>query len=112
MKRLRYEWDDEIWLLHLEANNTGQDDKFLVYSRVIRNNGTVDMESKETVVIKPGESRRFIISRKDINEIALEVAFNENLLMKIFRLQDRAYLPSNLDIFYFNGDNVSNLGLI
>lgn len=96
MKALSYKWDDEIWLLHVEGNNIGKDNKSVMYSRAIKNNG----ELENAITIKPGESYRFIISRKSAEETQVDFRFDSGLLVKIFRLKDRAYLPTSSDMFY------------
>ena len=97
MKAFRYKWDDEIWLLHVEADNTGHDKKSLIYSRIIDsgNNGR-----KNKVLVRPGESLRFILSRDSVHETGLDIRFDDSLSVKIFRLQDRAYLPGDSDIVF------------
>ncbi|MBU1061527.1 MAG: hypothetical protein KJ957_03345 [Candidatus Omnitrophica bacterium] len=101
MKALKYEWDDDIWLLHVEVNNMTQNKRTLVYSRVIEN-GNNGGESK--IFVKPGESYRFILSRNYLQERSLDIRFDNKLLLKIFRLYDRAYLPSSSDMVYSNKD--------
>lgn len=104
MKALRYEWDNEIWLLHVEAMNKGREKKSVIYSRIMKNgNGNgkgADLNS--SISIKPGESYRFIVSRKSIEEVGVDIRFDNDLLMKVFRLMDRAYLPTESDVFYSN----------
>ncbi len=97
MKTFRYKWNDEIWLLHVEINNASHDKKSLIYSRII-NNGNNDQ--KNEVLVKPGENIRFILSRDSVQEMGLDIRFDESLFVKIFKLQDRAYLPTTSDIFY------------
>ncbi len=80
----------------------GRDDKYVTYSRVIKDRGD-NRGPKEKVLIKPGEGYRFIISRKSNQEIGLDIEFSKDLLVKIFKLYDRAYIPSTSDIFYNNG---------
>lgn len=100
MKTLRYAWDEEIWLLHIEADNKGQDESSLTYSRIVEssNNG------HETIIsVKPDESYRFMLSRDSAEETGVDIRFDNELLLKIFRLQDRAYLPGDSDIVYKSG---------
>ncbi|MBU1147283.1 MAG: hypothetical protein KKD11_02930 [Candidatus Omnitrophica bacterium] len=99
MKTFRYKWNDEIWLLHVEANNTSRYSKSLLYSRIISNGNN---GQKNKVLVKPGESFRFILSRGSVQETGLDIRFDKDLLVKIFRLQDRAYLPGDSDICYSN----------
>jgi len=102
MKRLNYEWDNEIWLLHVEVKNSSGSNRAIVYSRILGK----EKDNKDTtrIVLNPSESRRFIISRKGIDEMGMDIRFDEGILMRIFRLQDRAYFPGDSDMVFSNGE--------
>lgn len=100
MKRLRYEWSDEIWLLHVDVNNTAASERSIIYSRILDQAGGNNETSR--MVLKAGEGHRFIISRKTSDETGVDIGFDEGILMKIFRLQDRAYLPGDSDMVFSN----------
>ena len=97
MKTLRYKWDEEIWLLHIEANNLSKDEAFLVYTRILNDASGVH---ENRITVKPGESFRFILSRDSAQESMVNIMFDKVLSVKIFRLQDRAYLPGDSDIVF------------
>lgn len=106
MKRLRYEWSDEIWLLHVDVTNTVGSNKSVVYSRILGQAG--DDNEAVRMVLKTGENRRFIISRKTGDEIGVDIGFDDGILMKIFRLQDRAYFPGDSDMIFSNEEKHEN----
>ncbi|MDP8229679.1 MAG: hypothetical protein P9L93_01090 [Candidatus Gorgyraea atricola] len=100
MQKLKYKWDGDIWLLHVELKNTNGADMALYYSRIMQGK----LEPENPVSVKPGQSHRFIISKKSPGEAGLDIEFNNKLCVEIFKLQDRAYLPSKADRCYFNGE--------
>jgi len=100
MGKLKYKWDNDIWLLHVELKNTNGSELALYYSRIV--NGKDKAENH--VSVKPGQSHRFIISKKTHDEAGLDIKFDNDLLVEIFKLQDRAYLPTDADRCYFNGE--------
>ncbi|MDP8230601.1 MAG: hypothetical protein P9L93_05805 [Candidatus Gorgyraea atricola] len=100
MKSLRHKWDKDIWLLHLEADNNNGGTKSIVYSRVIWNGNGGLNGPKTSVPVKSGESYRFILSKNSMDEVGVDIRFEKGLAVKIFRLQDRAYLPGDSDIVF------------
>lgn len=95
MKRLRYNWDDESWLIHLEVKNNNSNDVLVSYFRIM---DSPDDGKEEDACIKPGESRRFLVSRKSNKEKGVGITFCEGVEVTVFKLLDRAYLPTSADI--------------
>lgn len=95
MKTVKYNWDDEIWLIHVEVKNNNREDALVKYFRII---DLSDHKDAEDACIKPGESRRFMLSRKNIKENGIGISFGEGVEMTVFKLLDRAYLPTSADI--------------
>lgn len=95
MKTVTYNWDNGIFLIHVEAENKTNDNAPLLYSRLT---DSLEHKDEERTVIKPGESRRFIISKKGIREKGVAIQFAESIDIKIYRLLDRAYLPTEDDL--------------
>ncbi|MFC1620949.1 hypothetical protein ACFL2G_01465 [Candidatus Omnitrophota bacterium] len=100
MGSLRHKWGKDVWLLHLEADNNNGGVKSIVYSHVTYNGNGGLNGPKTTVSVKSGESRRLIVSKNSIDEVGVDIGFEKGLKVKVFRLQDRAYLPGNSDIVF------------
>jgi len=99
MTTLSYIWDNDIWLLHVQATNKTENGKELVLVRLLeRGKGAPE----DRLSIAPGESYRFIISRDSMQESGIDIRFEKGLCVKIFRLLDRAYLPGDSDIVFTN----------
>lgn len=95
MKTVKYNWDNEIWLIHVEVKNNSRDNIAVRYGRL---DGLLEKLEEEGIYLKPEESRRFIISRKSINEKGITITHDNNVKVKVFKLLDRAYLPTDSDI--------------
>lgn len=95
MKAVKYNWDNEIYLIHIEVKNNGEGRVAVSYSRVMQSSENKD---EETQSIKPGERRRFLISRKSIKETSIMITYDNNVEVRVFKLLDRAYLPTDSDI--------------
>ncbi|PIV39733.1 MAG: hypothetical protein COS29_01060 [Candidatus Omnitrophica bacterium CG02_land_8_20_14_3_00__42_8] len=95
MKRLRYNWDDESWLIHVEIKNNNKADVLVSYFRIM---DSPDDKEEEDACIKSGESRRFLVSRKSNKEKGIGIVFEEGVNVTVFKLLDRAYLPTSADI--------------
>ena len=57
-------------------------------------NGQKVSSKKETIVILPGESYRFVVSRSSPDEDAVVVVSENGLDTKLFDLLDRAHFPT------------------
>jgi hypothetical protein len=88
-----HKWEGDILSFHVETKNLTDKDKII---RVVRLVGSKEMSSdKERVVVLPGESYRFVISRGSPNEKAIRVISDLGLNTKLFDLLDRAHFPTN-----------------
>jgi hypothetical protein len=99
-----YRWDDEIWLLHVECKNISPMEKKVFYTRLIGNIKREGEKAFTSFDLNPGDSLRFIVSRKYDTEDAVEISFEKGLAVKVFRLRDRAYFPGESDIYYSTGE--------
>lgn len=95
MKIARYNWDNGIYLILVEVINNKKDAATIRYSRVIEALGSKD---EEVQYLKSGERRRFMISKKSIKETSIMIMYEHDVEVKVFRLLDRAYLPTDSDI--------------
>ena len=90
MKQFVYKWTEEFFLLHIELNNTGNDRDYDV--GIYRKSRTVE-DSTESV--KKGTiSHRFMLSRSHPAETELTITYPDDVVLKAFELDDRAYYPT------------------
>jgi hypothetical protein len=95
MRTVKYNWDPEIYLIHVDVVNSGEEDSSVRYSRTVEASGSKDEEYQR---IKAGERSRFMISKKGIKEISVLFTHDNSVELRVFKLLDRAYLPTDSDI--------------
>ena len=86
-KTSRFEWHDDINACHIVAENkTGRDDSFLC----VQDEPAVS----RTVRLKPGESWRFIASKKSSRDTRVEIRHSERMSITFREVLDRAHFPT------------------
>jgi hypothetical protein len=86
-KTSRFAWHGDINACHVAAvNDTGRDDSFLC----VQDNPAVS----RTVRLKPGESWRFIASKKSSKDAGIEIRHSERMHITFREVLDRAYFPT------------------
>lgn len=97
MKKFSYQWDDEIFLLHIQLNN---DSGKSTEAKIIRKyTGSDSKNEQENIDIdKATSSHRFIVSRTHPKETSFEIEYSDDLVLHVFKIDDRAYYPT--EAFY------------
>jgi hypothetical protein len=91
MKRFSHHWTDDFFLLHIQLHNGKGRDGDVVVTREYKD-GTV---RKETVTMKKEmKSHRFMISRTHPKERSFSIAYPEDIVLEAFKVDDRAYYPT------------------
>lgn len=93
MKRFEYRWNESIFLLHINlARALGA---VGVLSAVLTREYDGGTTRVESIVVRNGDdSLRFIVSRSHPTEIAFRVDHPHTLTLEAFKLEDRAYCPT------------------
>lgn len=91
MKLFTYTWDDRYFLLHLQMNKeVGQSFQTKIFREF--KDGTT---REEIVEIKPEEnSHRFLVTRTHPKEISFRCEYPKSVELEAFKLDDRAYYPT------------------
>jgi hypothetical protein len=91
MKNFKHQWDNEIFLLHLQFDNLNEQEACLKLSRIFSNQETVE----EIISIPQNTvSHRFIVSRSKPQEQEISVDYPTDVVLEAFLIDDRAYYPT------------------
>ena len=91
MKTFSYSWDEEYFLLHLQVNKREGQEFRTELTRTFRDGA----RQGETIAIKPeGASHRFLVTRTHPREIAFTYDYPDDVILEAFKLDDRAYYPT------------------
>lgn len=92
MKKYKFSWNDDIYLIHVQFDTNSLDaleNKDIVLNRVFFDENS---ESETKTITNNGF--RFIVSRSCPEEKYVEIIYDENVYMKLFIIDDRAYYPT------------------
>jgi pyruvate formate lyase activating enzyme len=81
-------WEGDVLSLHVEVRNVAGERRRLQVARV---GGTA---RGEEVLLEPGQSHRFVVSRSSRDEQAVRVQSESGLDTRLFHLLDRAHFPA------------------
>ncbi len=91
MKTFTHTWEGEIFLLHLELNRSVE----VAYQTELIRSFRDGTTASETISVKPNEtSYRFLVTRTHPKEIRFTFQYPDDVLLKAFKLDDRAYYPT------------------
>ena len=91
MKSFTYIWCEEYFLLHVQLNNPGRNEFTANLIRVF----PAGRRTTEEVLVPPGTlSHRIMVSRSHPTETATTIEYPEDVRIEVFRLDDRAYYPT------------------
>lgn len=91
MKTFSYTWCDDYFLLHIQLNNPNGAPYEVLIKRAYDGKGM----KPETVQVKAGTpSHRFLVSRTHPTEKSFTIDYPDHLVMEAFKLDDRAYYPT------------------
>lgn len=91
MKTFTHTWEGEIFLLHLELNRSDSSSYDTEIVRSFRDGTT----ASEIVAVKADEdSYRFLVTRTHPREIGFSFRYPDAVHLKAFKLDDRAYYPT------------------
>jgi hypothetical protein len=90
MKRFEHVWNNEFFLLHIQLNNTDTSFDSIVTRKYEGGEYKTEVES----VRKNEKSHRFIVSRTHPKETSILIDYPENVILEAFKIDDRAYYPT------------------
>lgn len=97
MKTFTYVWDDDYFLLHLQLNKRkGQSFQM----KMIRNFNDGNTRNEYEDIKSDSDSHRFLVARTHPKEISFYCEYPEDTVLEAFKLDDRAYYPT--ESFYKN----------
>ncbi len=91
MKNFQYIWDNDCYILHVQFKKN--DDREYIISIIREFTGGNLIEETETIRNK-SKSHRFVVSRSHTNETGFKITYPDNLLIEVFKIDDRAYYPT------------------
>lgn len=98
MKNYDFHWNENYYLIHVQFDSVDskvKGSRDLIIRRVFE-----DETVKEEHRIMTNEGFRFIISRSCPDERSIIIEYDDNIIMKVFLIDDRAYYPTNV---FFEG---------
>lgn len=98
MKKYSFLWNDDIYLVHVQFDMKNFDE-LAERDIVITRHHTDGSNTIETKTIT-NNGFRFIISRSCPEENGIEIEYNDNVTMKLYIIDDRAYYPTET---YYEG---------
>lgn len=91
MKKFNYEWNGEIFLLHIQVNSESNLSNKI---SIIRNYGEGGEKIENKNIEFVNFSHRFIISRTHPKEKSVSIEYPDDLIIEAFIVDDRAYYPT------------------
>lgn len=98
LKNFCFEWTEDYYLIHVQfdpIDSSALYDETLIICREF--DGNVTKEEKRFIISK---GFRFIISRSCPEERKVTIKYDNNIILKVFLIDDRAYYPTKI---YFKG---------
>ena len=95
MKSFVHEWDDDIFLLHIQLDG-GSNEPYLIQEILYFKDAVPKMNSKE--FRQSDDGHRFIVSRTHTLEQKYELKYPDEIRLTAFKVDDRAYFPT--EFFY------------
>ena len=89
MKSYNYKWSEDIYLIHIETNNKVNKDQKLEIHRI----GIAGKIAVENRKIAYG-TERFIVMRLNSEELSIELLYDDESIISVFEIEDRAYFPA------------------
>lgn len=97
MKKFKYCWNEDTFLLHIQLNNSdGADYEVVIYREY--EGGKV--KKQKLLIDGKTDSYRTMISRTHPRERGLNIEYPEKVTLQVFIIDDRAYYPTET---YFAG---------
>lgn len=92
MKEYTFEWNEEIYLIHVQFDALDFDGLLNKNIEVIRTSVDNSRQTEQRYMTNDGF--RFIISRSCPAEKSVTVIYSEDVTLKVFLIDDRAYYPT------------------
>ena len=87
MKSYEYEWKENRYLLHAQIDKKDVLNEKIEITRFYKN--TTEKEYRKILE----KSFRFIVYRKSPQEKMIKFTYPDNMVLKVFELEDRAFYP-------------------
>ena len=92
MKRFEYIWDDDYYMLHVQLSAGHLGGMTAVVKRVFA--GGRQGEPEFLIIPQGMTSHRIMVCRSHPQEQSLDIEYPAEAKLEIFRLDDRAYYPT------------------
>lgn len=97
MKKYLFTWSEELYLIHVQFDTT---DLQTSNTNFTLTRQYEDGTYKEENGLITDNGFRFIVSRTCPEEISIEISYGDDITMKLYLIDDRAYYPTET---YYEG---------